>query len=59
MKVNAQVARFVSEFFGTFFLVVFGVGAVNEAVLTGELHGAGQVLLVWGVGCTLAVYLSA
>jgi glycerol uptake facilitator protein len=44
------------EFFGTFVLVFFGVGAVNAAVLTGAQVGLWQVAVVWALGVGLAIY---
>jgi glycerol uptake facilitator protein len=47
------------EFFGTFMLVFFGVGAVNAAVITGAQSGLWQVAVVWAVGVSLGIYVSA
>ena len=47
----------VSEFVGTFILVLFGCGAVHSAVLTGAQSGLWQVAIVWGLGVTFAAYL--
>ena len=44
------------EFFGTFVLVFFGVGAVNAAVATGAQVGLWQVAVVWALGVGLAIY---
>ena len=44
------------EFFGTFVLVFFGVGAVNAAVVTGAQTGLWQVAVVWAVGVSLGIY---
>lgn len=44
------------EFFGTFVLVFFGVGAVNAAVITGAQVGLWQVAVVWAIGVSLAIY---
>ena len=46
----------LSEAIGTFILVLFGVGAVHAAVLTGAQGGLWQVAVVWGVGIALAIY---
>ncbi len=45
-----------AEAIGTFLLVLFGVGAVHVAVLTGALQGLWQVAVVWGLGITIAIY---
>jgi glycerol uptake facilitator protein len=47
------------EFIGTFVLVFFGVGVVNAAVVTGAQVGLWQVAVVWAVGVSLAIYISA
>lgn len=44
------------EFFGTFVLVFFGVGAVNASVITGAQTGLWQVAVVWALGVSLAIY---
>ena len=49
----------MGEFFGTFVLVFFGVGAVNAAVVTGAQVGLWQVAVVWAVGVSLGIYASA
>ncbi len=48
-----------AEAFGTFILVLFGVGAVHVAVLTGALHGLWQVAVVWGAAVSLAIFATA
>lgn len=45
-----------AELIGTFLLVLFGVGAVQVAVLTGALQGLWQVAVVWGVGIAVAIF---
>ena len=45
-----------AEVLGTFLLVLFGVGSVHVAVLTGALQGLWQVAVVWGLGITIAIY---
>ncbi len=48
--------EFTAEAIGTFLLVLFGVGAVHTAVLTGAQSGIWQVAVVWGIAIMLAVY---
>ena len=50
--------EFLGELLGTFILVLFGCGAVAVSVLFGSLQGLLQVALVWGIGVTLAIYLT-
>jgi glycerol uptake facilitator protein len=46
----------VAETIGTFILVLFGLGAVHAAVLTGAHQGLWQVAVVWALGVMLAIY---
>ena len=50
--------EFIGEALGTFMLVLFGCGAVAVSVLFNAHQGLFQVALVWGVGVTLAIYLT-
>ncbi len=43
---------------GTFLLVLFGCGSVAVTVLFGAHQGLMQVALAWGIGVTLAIYLT-
>ena len=50
----------LSEFFGTFILIMFGVGVVAQVVLSGRT--AGDYLSInigWGLGVTMGVYAAA
>ena len=49
---------FLGEFLGTFILTLFGCSSVACAVLFGEYGSIFQVGLVWGLGVTLAVYMT-
>jgi len=49
----------VAEFIGTLFLILFGVGSVNSAVLHGGLTGLWQVAVVWGLAVAFAIIVSA
>ena len=50
---------FTGELVGTFLLVFFGCGSVCAGVLTGAQVGVFQVAIVWGLGITTAIYLTA
>ena len=45
-----------AELLETYVRVVFGVGAVQAAVLTGAQSGIWQVGVVWAVALALAIY---
>ena len=49
----------VGETVGTYILVLFGIGSVTAAVVTGAQVGLWQVAVVWAFGVALAIYASA
>jgi glycerol uptake facilitator protein len=59
LSVAAIIPACLGEVAGTFFLVFFGVGAVNAAVLTGAQMGLWQVAVVWAIGISLGIYCCA
>jgi glycerol uptake facilitator protein len=50
--------EFIGETLGTFVLVLFGCGSVAVSVLFNAYHGIIQIALAWGIGVTLAIYLT-
>jgi glycerol uptake facilitator protein len=50
--------EFIGETLGTFLLVLFGCGSVAVSVLFGAYQGIMQIAMAWGVGVTLAIYLT-
>jgi glycerol uptake facilitator protein len=50
--------EFVGEALGTFILVLFGCGSVAVSVLFNAYSGLMQVALAWGIGVTLAIYVT-
>ena len=50
--------EFIGETLGTFLLVLFGCGSVTGSVLFNAYQGLLQIALVWGIGVTLAIYLT-
>lgn len=50
--------EFIGETLGTFLLVLFGCGSVAVSVLFGAYNGILQIAMVWGIGVTLAIYLT-
>ncbi|MBQ0023941.1 MAG: aquaporin family protein [Prevotellaceae bacterium] len=49
---------FIGESLGTFILTLFGCSCVAVAVLFGEYGSIFQVGMVWGLGVTLAIFLT-
>ena len=50
---------FLSEVVGTFLLVFFGTGVVATAVAFDAPSGLFQIAAVWGLGLTIAIFLTA
>ncbi len=50
--------EFIGETLGTFLLVLFGCGSVAVSVLFNAYQGIIQIAIVWGIGVTLAIYLT-
>jgi glycerol uptake facilitator protein len=50
--------EFIGETLGTFVLVLFGCGSVSVSVLFDRYSGLFQIGIVWGIGVTLAIYLT-
>ena len=60
MPMNKGIPAWViGEFIGTFILAFFGCGSVCAAITTGAQVGVFQVAIVWGLGITTAIYLTA
>ena len=58
MKSSNILRGFVGELLGTFILVLFGCGSVAVSTLFGEYYGIFQIAIVWGLGVSLAIYLT-
>lgn len=50
--------EFIGETLGTFVLVLFGTGSLAVSILFGAYQGLMQIGLAWGIGVTLAIYLT-
>ncbi len=50
--------EFLGEVLGTFILVLFGCGSVATTILFDAHSGLMQIALIWGIGVTLAIYLT-
>ena len=48
----------LSEFFGAFMLVFFGIGSVHTATLFGAQIGLWQIAIVWGLVIAFAVFIT-
>jgi MIP family channel proteins len=54
------VREMLAEFFGTFILVVFGVGVVAQTVLSGGMAGSPLAInIAWGLAVTMGCYVAA
>src|SRR6266511_2050070 len=50
----------LAEFFGTFILIVFGVGVVAQVVLSRQTAGSFlSINIAWGLAVTMGCYVSA
>ena len=49
----------LAEIVGTYLMVIIGTGVVAAAVLSGAQVGLWQVAVVWWIGVTLAIYVTA
>src|SRR4029077_2582748 len=50
----------LAEFFGTFILIVFGVGVVAQVVLSKSTAGSYlSINIAWGLAVTMGCYVSA
>lgn len=50
--------EFIGETLGAFLLVLFGCGSVAVSILFNAYQGIFQIAMVWGIGVTLAIYLT-
>lgn len=50
--------EFIGETLGTFLLVLFGCGSVAMSILFNAYQGLFQIAMAWGIGVTLAIYLT-
>ena len=49
----------LAEFLGTALLIFFGTGCVAALKVAGASFGLWEISLIWGVGVSMAIYLSA
>ena len=55
---HQSMKGFIGEMLGTFILTFLGCSSVAVAVLFGEYNSIFQIGLVWGIGVTLAIFLT-
>src|SRR6185369_566066 len=57
---RAMLRELLAEFFGTFILIVFGVGVVAQVVLSRQTAGTFlSINIAWGLAVTMGCYVSA
>lgn len=49
----------IGEFIGTAFILFFGAGCVAAAQLAGANLGLWEIAIIWGIGVSMAIYMSA
>ncbi|MGG5290766.1 MIP/aquaporin family protein [Pseudomonas shirazensis] len=49
----------MAEFFGTALLIFFGTGCVAALKVAGASFGLWEISIIWGVGVSMAIYLTA
>jgi len=59
MKKNRLIGECLAEFLGTGILIFFGVGCVAALVVAGVDMGQWEISIVWGLGVTMAIYVTA
>jgi len=56
----ALTRELLAEFFGTFILIMFGVGVVAQVVLSHQAAGTTlSINIAWGIAVTMGCYVSA
>jgi glycerol uptake facilitator protein len=50
--------EFIGETLGTFILVLFGCGSLAVSILFDSYSGLLQIAIIWGIGVSLAIYLT-
>lgn len=58
IEMEKYKTEFIGETLGTFLLVLFGCGSIAMSILFNSYQGLFQIALAWGIGVTLAIYLT-
>ncbi|BCJ85587.1 MIP/aquaporin family protein [Effusibacillus dendaii] len=56
---NGLKGELTAEFIGSFILIFVGAGCVAGFVLNGAQYGMWEISIVWGLGISMALYLTA
>ncbi|MCK5780539.1 MAG: aquaporin family protein [Psychrilyobacter sp.] len=59
MRKDRLLGECLSEFLGTAILIFFGVGCVAALVVAGVSMGQWEISIIWGLGVTIAIYVTA
>ena len=55
---SSNLKEYFGEFFGTFIIVLFGCSSVAAAVTLNLFDSLFEIAVVWGIGVTIAIYLT-
>ncbi len=58
MNRSTLAGECLAEFIGTALLIIFGVGVVAALVLSGAEFGQWEISVVWGLGVSMAIYVT-
>lgn len=59
MGKNKILGECIAEFIGTGMLIFFGAGCVAALVLAGANLGQWEISIIWGLGVSMAIYVTA
>lgn len=59
LQVPTLTGQCVAEFLGTALLIFFGTGCVAALKLAGASFGLWEISVIWGIGVSMAIYLTA
>ncbi|CAM3620355.1 MIP/aquaporin family protein [Parendozoicomonas haliclonae] len=58
MNRSTLAGECLAEFIGTALIIIFGAGVVSALVLAGASFGQWEISVVWGLGVSIAIYVS-
>ena len=59
LRQPALSSQCLAEFLGTALLIFFGTGCVAALKVAGASFGLWEISIIWGVGVSMAIYLTA